>query len=300
MADYIIQKAIDRKDMSARALKGLEGKDFDIQPKYDGCHMVVFLFPDGTWDCRSATGEEVNSCEHIGEALHSVLEVTDTIAVCGEVWMPNTPFPEISGAFRRHKPQPQLLFAPFDTVMGATPDKPMEDARPYRERSRLLRDPRIKHPSLVHFEGTPLGPKPWCEDNYARSLKDKGGYDGAILHDLNAPYKVGRCRQGEVIKIKPLLELDLFVLEEKYEIGDKTGKNTLSLRVRLKDGCTCYVSTGLKQAEVDEAVQLTRQGLRTKFNRAIIAVEAMGWTEDGLLREPRFKGIRHDKAAPDF
>jgi ATP-dependent DNA ligase len=295
VADYIIQKAIDRKDMSARALKGIEGKDFDVQPKYDGCHMVVFLFPDGTWDCRSATGEEVNSCEHIGEALHSVLEVTENLAVCGEVWMPGTPFPEISGAFRRHKPQPQLLFAPFDTVLGASPAVPMEDARPYRERSRVLRDPRVKHPSLVRFVGTPLPAPPWLEDSYAQSLKDKGGYDGAILHDLNAPYKVGRCRQGEVIKIKPLLEVDVLVVGLKLDKGKKTGKNTAALEVRLKDGKTGYVSTGLTQAEIDAYTDDPKIPLGW-----IIAVEAMGWTEDGLLREPRFKGVRHDKVAPDF
>jgi ATP-dependent DNA ligase len=32
---------------------------------------------------------------------------------------------------------------------------------------------------------------------------------------------------------------------------------------------------------------------------AIVEVEAMGLTPDGKLREPRFKGIRYDKAGAD-
>jgi DNA ligase-1 len=130
---------------------------------------------------------------------------------------------------------------------------------------------------------------------YAAQLKDQGGYDGAVLRDIDAPYKVGRCRNGEVVKIKPLLELDLLVLGCELAKGEKTGKNTAALVVRYKDGKPCRVSTGLKQAEVDSIHEDP-----AAWKGRIIAVEAMAETEDGLLREPRYKGVRYDKAAPDF
>jgi DNA ligase-1 len=288
MADYIIQKAIDRKDMSAKALLGIVGKDFDVQPKYDGCHLVVILNPDGNAACWSATGEPVRSCDHIVTALFSVLEVTEVIAVCGEAWMPDAEFPEISGAFRRHSPQPQLMFAAFD-VVSVNSDGVLSDARPYRMRTTPLRHPAYKHPSLVRFNAGFAGPI--NEEAYAKKLKAAGGYDGAILHDLDAPYKVGRCRQGEVIKIKPLLSYDLLVTGVEKALGTKTGKNTGALVCRFKDGKYVRVATGLSQLQVDTIDLMVGQ---------IVEVEAMAETKDGLLREPRFKGVRLDKAAPDF
>jgi DNA ligase-1 len=287
MADYIIQKAIDRKDMSARALKGTEGKEYDVQPKYDGCHMVVKLWPGGAWAAESATGEVVKSCNHIVDALMSVLEVSEPLAVCGEVWVPGTEFPEISGAFRRHSPQPHLMFAAFDVV--ALKGEVLDDPRPYRMRTTPLRHPAYKHPSLVRFNAGFAGPI--NEEEYAKKLKAAGGYDGAILHDLDAPYKVGRCRAGEVIKIKPLLSFDLMVTGVEKAIGTKTGKNTGALVCRFKEGAEVRVATGLTQAEVEDI---------DSFVGKIIEVEAMAITKDGLLREPRFKGVRYDKAAPDF
>lgn len=292
--DYIIQKAIDKKDMSAKALKSMAGKRYDLQPKYDGCH-AVFIIEDGLFlHAMTSTGDVVHSCDHIGDAVSCIYPGPGVFAVCGEVWVKGWDFPKISGTFRRHNAEPELRFAPFDIVkvVGTT----LNDDRPYEQRVAVLKNPKLVHPYLIPFTSGPAddehAPLP---TEYAAILKALGGYDGAIMHDLDAPYKVGRCRAAEVVKIKPLLELDLRVLDVKLDKGEKTGKNTAALLVRLKDDKTCYVSTGLTQAEVDEI-----HSSPWRWKGEVVAVEAMGWTEDGLLREPRFKGIRHDKVAADY
>lgn len=292
MADYIIQKAIDRKDMSGKAKKAMDGRAYDLQPKYDGCHMVVKFLATGV-ECVSATGEPVRSCEHIVAALQAVFDVRpgDNLAFCGEVWIPNTPFPEISGAFRRHTPQPQLKFAPFDVVQINAAGQ-LCDGTGYGMRIRPLQT-MPKHPAIVPFHNSPFVNEPMAE-SYASYLKGLGGYDGAVMHDLHAPYKPGRCRDGEVIKVKPLVEVDVEVVGVKLDKGEKTGKNTAALEVRLPAG-TGFVSTGLTQAQVDEIHRTP-----SAWVGQVVAVEAMGWTEDGKLREPRFKGLRHDKARPDY
>lgn len=295
MGEYIIQKAIDKKDMSARAIAGMEGKRYDIQPKYDGCH-AVFVFTNGSFkSAMSATGEHVMSMDHIGLELETLLPAfKGAYAICGEAWMPDTLFPEISGAFRRHRPQVQLKFAPFDIVevSGTT----LGSVNPYGVRKELLETYLAQTTGRVlPFRSRPSGTD---EENeaYARTLKDLGGFDGAILHDLDATYEVGRCRQGEVVKIKPLLSYDLQVTGCELDQGEKTGKNTAALIVRFRNNKYVKVATGLTQEQVD-SIHSNFEGL---WYGSIIEVQAMDVTKDGSLREPRFKGVRHDKDKPDF
>lgn len=307
MSKYIIQKAIDPKDMTAKAKAVMAGKTYDLQPKYDGCHMIVVITPTSTgttYDCYSATGEPVKSCDHIAEALQQVLEVDRPMAVCGEVWKPDTRFADISGAFRRQYPQPDLVFCPFDIVQvkGYNLGLPiLEDARPYVDRIHALHDSRFEHPSIVRFNGHIPDDIQRDAPAYAQRLKDKGGYDGAIMHDLGAPYSAGRCRNAEVVKVKPLIELDLLVLDVELARGEKTGKRTASLVVKLADGKRGNVATGLTQKDIDAFHDWTSDLCKLQLSgKMIVAVEAMGWTDDGLLREPRFKGFRHDKVEADY
>lgn len=296
MAEYIIQKAIDKKDMSARAIKGMAGKWFDIQPKYDGCH-AVFVMIDGKFkSAMSATGEHVMSMDHIGLELETLMpRLPGAYAVCGEAWVPGLEFPEISGMFRRHRPQVDLKFAPFDVVEvnGTT----LSSSKTYDFRKRFLETyfSETKGRGVLPFRSRPAGTD---EENetYARTLKDMGGFDGAILHDLDATYEVGRCRQGEVVKIKPLLSYDLQVTGCDTDQGEKTGKNTAALIVRFRNNKYVKVATGLTQEQVDSI----HSDFSGKWYGTIVEVQAMDVTKDGSLREPRFKGVRFDKDKPDF
>lgn len=291
---YFIQKAIDEKDMTAKALEQMSRQTRVMQPKYDGCHMVVVLTPsDETTRVDYFTGDSkpVKSCAHIRDALLATFgSPTVTTAYCGEVWKYDTAFAQISGAFRRHTAQTDLLFVPYDCLYidGCYPVglPALGDPAPYMERVARLRAPDYA-PGLVKCPTFP------CNDpyEYARQLKNTGGYDGCITRDADAPYTPGRCRAAEVVKVKPLVSVDVECVGVDRATGEKTGRATVALQVRLRGGLIGKVATGLDHHQ---------QANPEQFIGKIVQVDAMDWTADGFLREPRFVRVRDDKEQPDY
>ena len=121
----------------------------------------------------------------------------------------------------------------------------------------------------------------------AAKLKATGKYDGAILRDPNAGYKIGLVKNGEIVKVKPVLSLDLVVTDVFTEPGAKTGRPVYSIEVIYK-GVKSKVGSGVphKREDVPDIGQIAE-------------VECMDITAEGKLREPRFKGIRFDKEQAD-
>lgn len=283
---FDIQKAIDYRDLSTKVQQRLAGDlhNYVVQPKYDGCH-ARFVFEGG--ECvavLSSLGNEVKSCQHIADQLTGL--VTDG-TIHGEVWHPSLPFQEVSGMFRRQYPAPVLQFVAFDLT-----EFPAGDPRPYNLRTTRLVG-QINHSVRAVDQGAAVGD---LAALFAAAVDQQqaGRYDGLILRHLHKPYTAGRCRDGEVIKIKPLVSLDLKVVEVFPERGEKTGKNTCALGLQWAKGTVQRVATGLKQAQVDAFVADPSQ-----IVGKIVEVEAMGYTSDGFLREPRFVRIRDDKDTPD-
>lgn len=289
MAEYIVQKPIDLTKLTAKARTHVEQlTDFDITPKYDGCCAVP------AFDCRgffagafSATGEYAPSMERIGKWIeknwaHPPLR---DIALVGEAWIPGAEFPVINGTFRRQSVQPELRFVPFDAVRWqAGQDFPLlGDERPYIERLHELDrgyDTEYVIP-LVHHTGSLQD-----ADKLAKVWKAQGGFDGAIARNPYCAYEVGRCKH-EVVKVKPVLSLDLRCVGTAVEPGEKTKRPVLTVEVE-HNGVRTWVGSGVPHdlGELDVFA-------------AIVEIECMGVTPDGKLREPRFKGIRYDKVEAD-
>lgn len=310
MADYIVHKAVELTALSKKLQADIENHEYILSPKYDGCH-VIFLFEKGKFiAARSRTNETVHSMDHIGRSLldhYGDMLAFSKVAIMGEAWMMGTEFSEISGTFRRHTPQPQLGFVPFDTVLWRMDqaedgrpvlgeflhlaEGPLKDTRPYRERLDVLRDRNVV-PSLVHhviaYDAPGDGGKVTSATKEAERWKKMGGYDGAILARADGRYQVGAGKGGEFLKIKPLISETVRVNALFPARGEKTGKNTLALGFEF-NGKPQKVSTGLSQNQVDAFGHAHHLILGQ-----LIEVEAMGLTANGLLREPRFKGIRHD------
>lgn len=301
---YLVHKAVELDALSKKLQASIEEHTYILSPKYDGCH-AIFLFEDGNFlDARSRTNERVLSMGHIGQSLldHYPWLASGKHAIMGEAWIPGTEFSEISGIFRRQYPQPQLHFVPFDTVRWrydqAEDGRPVlgefmdnfgcvRDARTYDERLGKLHF-RQGIPSVVHCTKTRLLEKGDAvmatAIEQAKHYKSLGGYDGCVLARADGLYQVGAGKGGEFIKIKPLISHTCICLGVEHARGEKTGKNTGALVVQF-NGKEQRVSTGLTQAEVDNLDQFTGK---------MIEVEAMGLTVNGLLREPRYKGIRTD------
>jgi ATP-dependent DNA ligase len=293
---YLNLKPVEFDALSVKKRKAFDWSGRILLPKYDGCFAMVAFWNGEPNFIMSRTGETVKSMDHIYDDLfirYPWLNGREDggVMILGEAWTPGLDFNEISGMFRRQSLQVDLGFAPFDMVHyrqpGATPE--LWSKRPYIERLYALRSPRARGAMVVPPVVT------LCEGQehamqYARSLKDVGGYDGAICADPYASYTPGAGKGGEFIKVKPLVSYSLECIGYESAVGAKTGRATGCLLVRFKGG-TCGVATGLSEAQQADLKQ---------FVGKIIEVEAMGASAHGLLREPRFKGVRTDVTKADY
>jgi ATP-dependent DNA ligase len=288
MPDIRIMKAVEYKKLPAKFKKqhpnvlAMRAAGWAIQPKYDGCYAEFHILDDRTVRALTRTGETIRSCDHIAQYLLTVSE--EPCVWVGELWDMDREalFPKISGDVRRHSASPNLTLMVFDLLPPG-----METARPYRTRyheyHRLL--PSTKIPRVV--EAVHCMQDSRSPEDIAISLKDTGKFDGAIMRCMNSPYTVGLVKNGEVVKVKPVLSLDLIVTDFYTEQGEKTGRDVYSIEV-VCDGVRSKVGSGIPHSRT-ECPQIGD----------IVEIECMGMTADGKLREPRFKGIRFDKEQPD-
>ena len=260
-------------------LDDLPFDDYVMMPKYDGC--LAIITPDGV---ITRTGEPIRS---IPQCSQAVAEVLPGHAVFGEVYKFDTPFKDISGSFRRHKPQPDLLVVVFDAVpfkdwLTAKCDKP------YIERYAALKE-AVLHtptPSLIVAPALDLE----APQGFANALVSTGGYDGAIIRRKSAGWSTGASKNGEALKVKPVKSLDLRATGWFAGRGKHDGRAG-GIFVEYR-GVKTQVGTGFSD---DEREEIAIQGTRDR----IAEVEFMELTADGKLREPRFKGWRYDKTEPD-
>lgn len=288
MSDYLIMKAVEFDKLPAKFKKyyphtnALQEAGWWLQPKYDGCMGIAMMSSVGDHRMVSRTGEDYTaSCKHILKEIADAAQAQsggwDDFIVIGEVWLPNVAFPTISGMFRKQAPS-KLEFAAHDLLPPGFNTK-MEYRLRYADLCQLLQKDNYC------FVVPVVDPRNALE--CALQLKAEGGHDGAILRDPNAGYTVGTVKAGEIVKVKPVMSLDLKVTNQFREVGAKTGRDVWSIEVEYK-GVKSRVGSGMphSQAELPAIHQIAE-------------IECLGITEDGKLREPRFKGIRHDKVKPD-
>lgn len=294
MAKYLnhAAKELDKQSAKFKKANSLEsiaaGSDYFLQPKFDGCHGIVQT-GDGNTCARmiSRTGETVLSVDHI------VKDCRNTFGpgwvVFGEVYRFGTKFADISGMYRRHNPEPTLLFVVYDIISQAQFDAGHSPS-PYAGRyehlvTELKFGPQstslVKCPNMEAY-GTNLM-------EFALKLVQDGGYDGGMLRRKDGQWFQDNSKEGELIKLKPVQSLDLLCVGTEKKVGEKTGRATCALIVEY-EGIKSKVSTGLSAAEQADPDQFIGQ---------IIEVEFMERTDAGAFREPRFKGVRSDKVKPD-
>jgi ATP-dependent DNA ligase len=300
MSKYLNLKPVEFDSLSASRKAKIKWEGRILLPKYDGCMAIV-----GFWNGKpdfiiSRTGEEVKSMGHMYDDVQrrfpELVSMQGGSAFIGEAWTPGKEFAEISGTFRRQRPQPELGFAVFDHV-GYTTDN--EDEVPELT-STLCYWQRLESlaAAATLAGGHCYAPLPViCADEahalrYAKNLKAVGGYDGCVAGDPYATYTPGSGSNGEFLKVKPLLSFSLEVVGYEQAVGEKTGRPTGALAVRFK-GTTCKVATGLSE---DQQAHLG------DFVGGIIEVQCMGVYpgDTGLMREPRFIGVRGDVLKADY
>lgn len=294
MADYIIQKAVNADTVKKKLQRSLEeyGRTFLAQSKYDGCCAVLRRDEDVSLtvhsDSRtlgfSRTGEYYPSLSLIADELETAFG--GRYVFIGEAWWPGKDqFSLISGDFRRQQPSERLRLIVNDILTHEEFEAGFSPV-PYRERRRRVdwADYGLERvePCATWAPGTYGCPQAMCNQ-----LVELGGYDGLILRDPEGTWTRGRGTTGEIVKIKRVLSYDLRVLEVNTVPGAKTGRPVHKLVVDF-NGKRLGVGSGVPHDIADCPVV-----------GDIVEVEAMDLSSEGLLREPRFKGIRYDKLEAD-
>lgn len=286
MSDYLIHKAVDFAKVKAAFRKATPTLDavyksgYWLQRKYDGC--MVILDPRKALP-MSRTGKEYTSC--IGH-MRTARELNRVIIA--EAWVPGWDFARISGEFRRGEVSNNLHIVVHDLI-------PVED---FDTCCDLSYEERVE--PFIRRINTEFGARTlfaWTMRQYegdpqalVNDLMDVHpvGYDGMILRDPNGGWIAGDSgTRGEIIKVKRELSYDLEVTAVHTGVGGKTGRPVYTITVDFK-GKPLGVGSGMPHKLED----VPKVG-------DIVEVVAMDYSSDGLLREPRFKGVRVDKGKPD-
>ncbi|GBG55169.1 DNA ligase [Sporomusaceae bacterium FL31] len=266
-----------------------------IAEKIDGVYCVAHKTNKVT--IYSRTGEVYTSMQHIESLLYDLLDNNELIIfeACGPM---GTPQSTVSGWARDTKEQhPELMAGCHDILQlsefingGRTP---------YKERYEDLKA-RLEFYRRGCTKGTY-----WSvfliKHNWVKSLDRakgfaediiSGGGEGAVLKNPEGLYAPGK-RNQDIIKIKQGVSFDLEVLYVQEGKGKYT--NTVGTLVcKWKDGRTIDIS-----GMTDEQRHKWWNGTEIIVGK-IVQVDAMCLSSKGLLREPRFKGIRYDKSKGDF
>ena len=267
------------------------------QRKYDGCQGIVLT---SSKQMISRTGKQVLSCDHI------IKQVVDLFGpgwvVFGEVWMTRTEFAVIGGKFRAHSPCSELSFVLYDVVTEQAFNGTDDDPATYRERLHHIEallemssffDTRALMVASTYNPGTYGHPQVAANALVQLKHDEHNGnhFDGMILRDPDAPWLMGDAKNGALIKVKPHLSFTLRVVGFDMAVGAKTGRPTAALLCAFKGGRVLRVGSGLDHASQADPGPLVGK---------LVEVEATEYSSDGLLREPRFKGIRDDVTTADF
>lgn len=273
-----------------------------IQPKYDGVSLVMKLlaiWDEATQTCAfeitTRTGEVVTSCDHIGECLAKFPGIVPGVYF-GEGWIPGRSCQKISGDVRRHRPAPLVQMPIFDYVT-------LEEFA--AGRSELGYEARVARLPETFFrietEGAPIWPAA-CEgtldeigitgDEAARQYVALGGYDGVIARHPLGTWTMGGGSNGEIVKIKPR-GIDLTLRVIGYELGKGKHTGRIGTLIVSLNGKRQGAGTGLKDSQRDV------ENFERDWLGKLVDITALGYTEEGMLREPVLGAVRHDVLEPD-
>ncbi|QMV32552.1 DNA ligase [Ralstonia phage Anchaing] len=303
MAEYLIHKAVEFDKVTAKAKKdkGLTsladlGSRYSAQRKYDGCNGILIVKPNETV-LLSRTGEVVRSCDHIRKAgrvlMSPLLAKGQAVVLLGEVWQAGRPQAQISGDFRRHDPAPGLQFIAFDMLRLDEYEAGVSERSFFTRYIDLHLWLRSAHPTDTLRLCETYNPGTYGDPQaFADQLVAQGGYDGAILRDPDAGWTRGSGTGGEIIKVKNTETFDLRVIGVEEGKGKYAGTLGALMLQGPKGPVTCSGMSDEQRNQwwAEPSLIVGR----------IVEVAALGFTVKGSLREPRFKGIRHDKEHADY
>jgi len=289
----LVHKAIDLDKLSSRNAPIIDPETglpcrqhYSWEKKYDGCSVIVVVDLAGEVTFWSRDGKP---CTSLGHLAGNFARLRPGTVLFGEAWAYGKEFREISGAFRRKAVQEHLHVKVFDTVSLHEFEQGRSDL-PYRVRrdDALHCVHRCGHSRITLANDC----MPWEVGELASHPSD--AYDGAVAKRWDGLWIAGAGTGGEVLKIKNVVDVDLEVIRVEEGEGKHAGRLG-AIVCRYDNGIELRVGTGFSDLQ-RRAWWLDKYDIIGR----IVRVVGMKDSGKGSLREPRFKGVRHDKDTPDF
>lgn len=262
-----------------------------ISEKYDGI-LCVALKHQGELGIFSRTGEQYTSLRHIESQLSKIMQEGDVIIF--EAWQAGIVQSIISGYCRDTKHQHDTLvaqchtyitldeFVNGGTVSFASNDLRLESMIKFADGLDRIVIRHVAQVEVHSMESAML---------MAEKVWENGG-EGCVLRSPSSVYEGGKRNQS-IIKLKQSISYDLEVVG--MEIGKGKYADTLgTLTVRWINGRTLSVS-GMTDAD-----RRTWWSNPSHIIGKIVEVMGMRDSSKGLLREPRYKGTRHDLVKGEY
>lgn len=263
-----------------------------VQEKYDGVYCIAFFDNQGIVGIFSATGKEYLSLNHLKAELELCSDIDgDEISfIIFEAYADNVPQPIISGWCRDETEQHTEVYAIVHDVLTMNEYMGI-DKTPYNKRIARFGSGGINYKTLFKpIEITANTVEHIC--GLVNLVWISGG-EGVIIKNPTAPYLKGK-RNWDLIKLKQSVSYDLLVVGVVEGQGKYKGMLG-SLVLRWKNDGKIIVGSGLTNEQRKEWWED-----KNKIIGQIVQIDAMKESTEGVLREPIFKGIRHDKCEPDF
>lgn len=180
-------KATHFRPMLATLYPGAVAFPVIAQPKLDGARCIARS--SGLYSRDSRRFERL---DHISEALAPLFSSNPDLVLDGEIWAPGLTLGEINGLVRSHGDQSLLAFWAFDVASAA----------PQGARLAALEDlvGQADNAAVRAVEAATIADQPALDFHYRQCLAD--GYEGQMIRNPDAPYKMARC--PDLMKRKPV------------------------------------------------------------------------------------------------
>ena len=275
----------------------IAGKKY-VEVKLDGVRVLTVVYPDGRVDQFSRNGKELVNFEKIKDQFKSVASHFDEPMVFdGEVM--SASFQDLMKQVRRKEDvnTTDAVLHLFDIIPLADFEKGYCATRQEDRSNQVYQWHKVNKDSLpnVRVVGHELVDLDTDEgDDTLRELNYfalKGGYEGIMIKDPNAPYE---CKRSTAwLKLKPFIEVSLEVIGFEEGTGRNVGRLGAVICSGVDDGkrIRCNVGSGFSD---DDRTNIWDSRLHIQGDIMEVRADAVTQNQDGSysLRFPRFKTFR--------
>lgn len=315
-----------------------ESERLYVTPKLDGIRCIAAFDPSAGDICYSSrNGACLECCDHLSAALMPLFARDPTLVLDGELYTPELPFEDISGAVRRTRKhataetlatQRLLRYFAFDVMYakdlhnGRTAASAKVSGAPFGRRLEVLRGLIPQDGCSRPWDVTKKLPQPLFHVPAESFVASKGaanvaqavdlalkkwmdkGFEGVMVRRDAFPYEFGTRSLG-LLKYKRFEEAEftiLDVLEGKGRLKGRAGGIVCALTPLGKASTTPSRAAGTFVATPKAGLE--QRALLLKRKKELIGkaltVQFQEYSRDGVPRFPIAKGVRGSADGSDW